>query len=77
MLDFTAIDFETATKSYHSACSVAIVEVRGGNVVDSFYTLIKPPGMRFSSVNIGIHGITPSMVEKAQDFAGVWPTLEG
>lgn len=77
MLDFTAIDFETATKSYHSACSVAIVEVRGGNVVDSFYTLIKPPGMRFSSVNIGIHGITQSMVEKAQDFAGVWPTLEG
>lgn len=76
MLDFTAIDFETATKSYHSACSVAVVEVHGGEVADSFYTLIKPPGMRFNPVNISIHGITPSMVEKARDFAGVWPELE-
>ena len=76
MLDFTAIDFETATKSYHSACSVAVVELHGGEVADSFYTLIKPPGMRFDPVNISIHGITPSMVEKARDFAGVWPELE-
>ena len=54
---------------------VAVVEVHGGEVADSFYTLIKPPGMRFDPVNISIHGITPSMVEKARDFAGVWPEL--
>lgn len=76
MLDFTAIDFETATKSYHSACSVAVVEVHGGEIADSFYTLIKPPGMRFLTENIDIHGITPQMVEEARDFAGVWPELE-
>lgn len=76
MLNFTAIDFETATKSYHSACSVAVVEVRGGEVADSFHTLIKPPGMRFLPENIAIHGITPSMVEKARDFAAVWVELE-
>lgn len=75
MLEFTAIDFETATKSYHSACSVAVVEVRGGEVADSFHTLIKPPGMRFLPENIDIHGITPQMVEKERDFAGVWAEL--
>ena len=76
MMDFTAIDFETATRSYNSACSVAVVEVRGGEAVDSYYTLIRPPGLRFSADNIDIHGITPEMVESERDFPGIWPELE-
>lgn len=76
MMDFTAIDFETATRSYNSACSVAVVEVRGGVAVDSYYTLIRPPGLRFSADNIDIHGITPEMVEGERDFPKIWPELE-
>ena len=75
MLNFTAIDFETATDRRNSACSVAVVEVRDGDVARTYSTLIRPPGLQFSSFNISIHGITPEMVRHERDFAGVWPEL--
>ncbi len=58
-LDFTAIDFETANNSAASACSVGLVKVRDGVVVDSAYWLIKPPlGYdAFLEWNVRIHGI--------------------
>lgn len=81
MMDFTAIDFETATERPNSACSVAVVEVRNGEIARTYSTLIRPPGLRFSTFNISIHGITPEMVAHERDFAGVWaelrPFLEG
>ena len=42
MTDFAAIDFETANGQRSSVCSVGVVVVREGMVVDSFYSLIKP-----------------------------------
>ena len=45
MMDFTAIDFETATDRQNSACSVAVVEVRKGEIAQSYSTLIRPPGL--------------------------------
>lgn len=42
MQDFAAIDFETANNERSSVCSVGIVIVRGGEIVDKFYSLIKP-----------------------------------
>lgn len=42
MQDFVAIDFETANGRRSSVCSVGIVIVRGGEIVDRFYSLIKP-----------------------------------
>ena len=42
MQDFVAIDFETANGKRSSVCSVGIVVVRGGEIVDRFYSLIKP-----------------------------------
>lgn len=42
MKDFVAIDFETANGLRSSVCSVGIVIVQGGEMVDSFYSLIKP-----------------------------------
>lgn len=75
MMDFTAIDFETATDKRNSACSVAVVEVRGGEIARTYSTLIRPPRLEFLPFNIEIHGITPEMVEHERDFAGVWPEL--
>ncbi len=74
-MDFTEIDFETATEKSDSACSVAVVEVRGGEVAGEFSTLIRPPRLAFSPFNVRIHGITPEMVEYERDFAGIWPEL--
>ena len=42
MQDFAAIDFETANNERSSVCSVGVVIVRGGEIVDKFYSLIKP-----------------------------------
>ena len=36
MTDFAAIDFETANGRRSSVCSVGIVIVRGGEIVDRF-----------------------------------------
>lgn len=41
MNDFAAIDFETANNERSSVCSVGLVIVRGGEIVDKFYSLIK------------------------------------
>lgn len=66
-LDFTAIDFETANGSPASACSVGLVKVRDGQVVDRIGWFIRPPEGHdhFVDWNIRIHGITPDMVVEA------------
>ena len=66
-VDFTAIDFETANSSSASACSVGLVKVRDGRVVDRVHWYIRPPfpHNEFSEWNIRIHGITPEMVADA------------
>lgn len=58
-LDFTAIDFETANASSASACSVGLVKVRDGRVVDKTGWLIKPPlgHDSFTEWNTRVHGI--------------------
>ena len=50
MLDFTAIDFETANKYANSACSLAAVTMHDDICTDEAYTLIKPPFMVFGCV---------------------------
>lgn len=75
-LDFCAIDFETACNQRASACSVALVRVRDGAVVDTFDTLLKPPvGMGILPSFTAIHGITMKDVAKAPDFAESWPGI--
>jgi len=46
-LNFAAIDFETANGKRSSACSIGIVEVKGGKVVNKKHLLIKPPILYF------------------------------
>lgn len=42
MKSFAAIDFETANQHRSSVCSVGVVVVCDGKVVDKLYRLIKP-----------------------------------
>jgi DNA polymerase-3 subunit epsilon len=70
-LDFAAIDFETAGPSAASACSVGVVTVEDGRVVDRVGWLIRPPAGHdvFSEWNVRIHGITPDQVVGAAGWA--------
>ncbi|MFZ7088354.1 exonuclease domain-containing protein [Curtobacterium sp. RRHDQ10] len=70
-LDFTAIDFETANGSSASACSVGLVKVRAGRVVDRTWWYIRPPFGHdaFLEWNTRIHGIVASDVADAMGWA--------
>jgi len=72
---FLAIDFETANSGRDSACAVGIALVDGGRIVSSTSYLIQPPGNRYDSFNIGIHGITPAMTANAAVFVPVMDTV--
>ncbi len=76
-VDFTAIDFETANNSPASACSVGLVKVRDGHVVDTAYWLIKPPlgHDAFLEWNVRIHGIMAVDVADALLWSEQLPDL--
>ena len=81
MKDFAAIDFETANGRRTSVCSVGVVVVRGGEVVDTLYSLIRPRPNFYSRFTTAIHGLSYEDTAQAPDFAAVWseiaPRIEG
>ena len=80
MNNFTAIDFETANEQRSSVCSVGVVVVRDGKIVDKIYRLIHPEPNYYRSWNTKIHGLSKRDTEEAALFPEVWreiaPKLE-
>ncbi len=76
MTDFAAIDFETANECPSSACSVGVVVVRGGKVVDSFYSLIHPEPEYYQWFCRRVHGLGPEDTDDAPVFPFVWEKIE-
>jgi len=78
-MQIVAIDFETADKRSDSACALGLSVVIDGSVVDSWYSLIRPP--RQAVMFSYIHGLYWDDVKDAPGFADVWqqalPYLEG
>lgn len=81
MRDFAAIDFETANEQLTSVCSVGVVIVRGGEIMDNYYSLIRPEPEYYNYHNSCVHGLTMEDTEKARVFPFVWqeiaPLIEG
>lgn len=75
MMDFVAIDFETANEKRSSACAIGLTTVRDGQIVDSFSRLIRPPELRFSFWNSNIHGLKENDVKDSPTFDELWPEL--
>lgn len=76
MKDFAAIDFETANNERSSVCAVGVVIVRGGDVVDSFYSLIKPEPEYYNYWCSQVHGLCASDTDSAPVFPEVWKQIE-
>lgn len=80
-MDFVAIDFETATSSWTSICSMGICVVKNNKIVETKGMLFKPVPFEFNEYNIAIHGITPQMVWDKPFFCDCWseikPYLDG
>lgn len=76
MEDFAAIDFETANGERSSVCSVGIVVVRGGEITDTFYSLIKPEPEYYNYWCSRVHGLCLADTEDAPVFPDVWAQVE-
>ena len=72
LANFTAIDFETASHRRDSACQLAAVIVRDGQLVDERMWMIRPDPLFFSPGNIRIHGIRPADVRCEPSFGELW-----
>ena len=81
MLDFAAIDFETANYEPSSVCSVGVVIVRNGRITDRIYRLIRPEPEWYSYWNTKTHGLKVADTANAKAFPYVWaeiaPKIEG
>ena len=76
MQDFAAIDFETANNIRSSVCSVGGVIVRDGEVVNKFYSLIKPEPEYYYYWCSQVHGLSAADTENAPVFPEVWKQIE-
>lgn len=77
MLDFTALDFETANSYRGSPCAVGLVRVRNGTPVDQARWLMRPPAKadHFDGFNVALHGITPMMVRNEPRWQELLPRI--
>ena len=76
---FVAIDFETLYPQRVSTCSVGMVKYIDGEIVDSYYTLIRPPFNypgKCGNVLTWVHGITVDMVKDSKTFVELLPEME-
>lgn len=81
-MNFVAIDFETANAARSSACSISMVKVENGAIVDTFSSLLRPTADHdfLHSINFAIHGISrdeymagptfPEVADQILEFAG-------
>ena len=75
MLDFVALDFETANKFKNSACSFGGYYRKGRTNYQKAYSLIKPAFMSFDDECIEIHGIQPKDVIHEKTFDQLWNAI--
>ncbi len=76
---FVGIDFETLYPQRVSACSVGLVKYINGEIVDRYYTLIRPPfdyPGKCGNVLTWVHGLTEEMVKNERTFQEVLPEME-
>ncbi len=71
LVDFVAIDFETANQDRDSACEVSLVRFTEGGPAESLTSYLFQDD--FAGINISIHGIGPDDVVGAPPFAEFWP----
>ena len=76
MRDFAAIDFETANYERSSVCSVGVVIVRDGEIVDTFYSLIQPEPNYYNYWCTQVHGLCRTDTDNAPIFPDVWAQIE-
>jgi len=75
MVNFVALDLETANAFRGSICQIGITEVIDGKVQPSQSWLVKPKRNLYDRCNIAIHGITPENTKNSPSFPDVWKSV--
>lgn len=76
LTDFVAIDFETANQYRHSICSIGIVVVRGGEIVERMSRLVRPAPNFYTPWTTEVHGLTQEDTDTAPPFPVVWEEID-
>lgn len=69
---YTAIDFETATRSPDSICQIGLVRVEDYKIVARVSLLVQPPKNAYHHKNVQIHAIRPQDTLYSPSFDHVW-----
>ena len=72
MKNFVAIDFETANFNQSSICSVGIVIVKDGEIVDNFYSLVRLVLNYYNSCCSDVNGLYFQDTDEEREFPEVW-----
>ena len=72
---FAAIDFETANGRRSSVCSVGVVIVHRGEIIDRYYSLIRPYPNYYNPINTSIHGLDRECTDEARPWPEVWAEM--
>jgi DNA polymerase-3 subunit epsilon len=73
---FAAIDFELATGVRNSVCSVGIVVVENGEIVDEYYTLVRPPKNQYHWGNSRVTKIYAKDTIDSPSFSDIYPEVK-
>ena len=74
LLDFVAIDVETANADLSSICQVGLASFRNGKLHDQWKSLVNPED-EFDGINVSIHGIDEAKVRLAPIWGAVYPSV--
>jgi DNA polymerase-3 subunit epsilon len=69
--EYTVIDVETPNAKNDSICSIALLRVKGNEVVSREYHLVDPEDY-FDQFNVRLHGISKAMVKGSPTFTELW-----
>lgn len=75
-LNFVAIDFETANNFRRSACSLGLVRVENGEIVERRYWLIKPTPFEMGYYQQQVHKINLIDLINEREFDEVWEDVK-
>jgi DNA polymerase III subunit epsilon len=76
MIDFTAIDFETANRDWNSICQIGLTVYKNGKLIHEINQLIHPPGNYFWPKFTEIHGIDANQTQNAPTLDEIWYKIE-
>jgi DNA polymerase-3 subunit epsilon len=76
MLNFASIDFETANYNRSSICSLGIVIVESGKIIDKIYRLVRPRPNFYCSWATDIHGLSYYDTLNEPEFPEVWEDIK-